>query len=326
MTDQKLVDELEKALRDEAYDGGFGYMGDEQFTAYVRTLAEAAAEVFEKAHTPTDDEREALRIAELDARQAAFRQDRTEWFVDHEHEPEVATNAFFRGWDAAVDGGFRRTEVPEPSAQRIGCNICGEALPDGEPHLCSEPQGEQSGRVIVMCARCGLFPVVAGDEINSDIVVCDRCAFAEGRESVQGEPSDAQAALDLKGLAEIIGDVVVDHADTGPHSQRAITIRDTCAAWPDLIAGEVQAHGFRRSLPLSDEALDAAFEAFRKHDRGEEFNEFGEHVCSECGYAYSWPSGVDGRQTVPARRRQRHIARAALRAAGVVAQEGESRG
>ena len=33
MTDQKLVDELEKALRDEAYVGGFGYMGDEQFTA-----------------------------------------------------------------------------------------------------------------------------------------------------------------------------------------------------------------------------------------------------------------------------------------------------
>lgn len=65
MTDQKLVDELEKALRDEAYDGGFGYMGDEQFTAYVRTLAEAAAEVVEKALTPTDadeviSEREAL--------------------------------------------------------------------------------------------------------------------------------------------------------------------------------------------------------------------------------------------------------------------------
>ena len=62
MTDQKLVDELEKALRDEAYDGGFGYMGDEQFTAYVRTLAETAAEVVEKALTPTDDEREAVRL------------------------------------------------------------------------------------------------------------------------------------------------------------------------------------------------------------------------------------------------------------------------
>lgn len=60
MTDQKLVDELEKALRDEAYDGGFGYMGDEQFPAYVRTLAETAAEVVEKAHTPTGDERGVL--------------------------------------------------------------------------------------------------------------------------------------------------------------------------------------------------------------------------------------------------------------------------
>lgn len=31
-----LTDELEKALRDEAYDGGFGHIGDEQFTSYVR--------------------------------------------------------------------------------------------------------------------------------------------------------------------------------------------------------------------------------------------------------------------------------------------------
>lgn len=71
----------------------------------------------------------------------------------------------------------------------------------------------------------------------------------------------------------------------------------------------------------SDAALDAAFTAFRAHERGEEFNEFGEHVCSECGYAYSWPSGTEGRQEVPPRRRQRHIARAALRAAAVTEQE-----
>lgn len=57
-----LVDELEKALRDEAYDGGFGYMGDEQFTSYVRGLAVTAAKVVEEGHTPTDDEREALRV------------------------------------------------------------------------------------------------------------------------------------------------------------------------------------------------------------------------------------------------------------------------
>lgn len=66
---------------------------------------------------PTDDEREALRIAELDARQAAYRKEREDWFVDHEAEPEIATNAFFRGWDAAVGGGFRRSEVPETAPE-----------------------------------------------------------------------------------------------------------------------------------------------------------------------------------------------------------------
>lgn len=86
----------------------------------------AALAVFEKALTPTDDEVEALRIAHLDARQAAYRKEREDWFVDHEAEPEIATNAFFRGWDAAVGGGFRRSEVPEPSAECPQCH-----RPDG---------------------------------------------------------------------------------------------------------------------------------------------------------------------------------------------------
>lgn len=67
--------------------------------------------------TPTDDERETRRIAHLDARQAAYRKEREDWFVDHEAEPGIASNAFFRGWDAAVDGGFRRSEVPEPQGE-----------------------------------------------------------------------------------------------------------------------------------------------------------------------------------------------------------------
>lgn len=94
-----LVDEIEKALRDEAYDGGFGYMGDQQFTAYVRTLAVTAAKVVEEAHTPTDDEREALAevIEVLDTH--------GQWPVDQITE-------------AVLVAGFRRTEVPEPSTAR----------------------------------------------------------------------------------------------------------------------------------------------------------------------------------------------------------------
>lgn len=56
MTDHKLTDELEKALRDEAYDGGMGALSPDQFTDYVRGLAVTAAKVVEEAHAPTDDE------------------------------------------------------------------------------------------------------------------------------------------------------------------------------------------------------------------------------------------------------------------------------
>lgn len=102
MTDRKLVDELEKALRDEAYDGGFGYMGEEQFRAYVRTLAETAAEVFEKVHTPTDDEREALAglIADGEAHPSFPRPERVKPFA---HD--------YRAADLVIAAGFRRSEV-----------------------------------------------------------------------------------------------------------------------------------------------------------------------------------------------------------------------
>lgn len=100
MTDQKLVDELEKALRDEAYDGGFGYMGDEQFPAYVRTLAETAAEVVEKALAPTDDEREA--IATVIAKTWA--------------EDDITPPTDYDFADAILHAGFHRTEPQgEPS-------------------------------------------------------------------------------------------------------------------------------------------------------------------------------------------------------------------
>ncbi len=67
----------------------------------------------------------------------------------------------------------------------------------------------------------------------------------------------------------------------------------------------------------SDAALYAAFKAFRAHERKQEFNELDELTCSECGYAYTW-TAPDGRYVVLPRRRERHIAREALRAAGEV--------
>ena len=65
----------------------------------------------------------------------------------------------------------------------------------------------------------------------------------------------------------------------------------------------------------TDAQLDAAYAAFRAHERGVEFNEFGEHVCSECGYAYSWPEGPEGRYKVQRGRSARHLMNEAFRAA-----------
>lgn len=48
-----LVEQLEKALTDEAYDGGNGALSDEQFTNLVRKLATTAAAVVAETCTPT---------------------------------------------------------------------------------------------------------------------------------------------------------------------------------------------------------------------------------------------------------------------------------
>lgn len=99
-----LVDELEKALRDEAYDGGMGALMQEQFTDYVRGLAVTAAKVVEEAHTPTDDERKAL-LTEADTLVASWDQ-KGSWSSD---SPV--------GMVMRLAAALRRAEVPEPSAE-----------------------------------------------------------------------------------------------------------------------------------------------------------------------------------------------------------------
>lgn len=62
MTDQKLVDELEKALTDEAYDGGMGAMSPEEFRELVRTLAVTAGRVVDEMYASTDNEKLIERV------------------------------------------------------------------------------------------------------------------------------------------------------------------------------------------------------------------------------------------------------------------------
>ncbi|UPL13033.1 hypothetical protein [Microbacterium galbinum] len=101
-----LVEQLEKALTDEAYDGGNGALSEEQFAKLVRTLATTAAAVVTEVHTPTDDEREALATIL--------------------GEPVRGTLALA---DRILAAGFRRSEV----------ETVAEALADA-----AEPQGEPS--------------------------------------------------------------------------------------------------------------------------------------------------------------------------------------
>lgn len=156
-------------------------------------MARAALAVFEKALTPTDDSSVETWVCGKCGGDA------------YEHSLTTSTCIWEPIETRPEPQGEPSAEVPEPSAEPKHdescaewcnhCQACGEGIRYGSrcrEHYQNQPQGKKSGRVIVMCARCGLFPVVAGDEINIDIVVCDRCAFAEGRESVHGEPSGAE--------------------------------------------------------------------------------------------------------------------------------------
>lgn len=143
--------------------------------------------MFEKALgeatvTPTDDEREAATTEVYGIINSHY------WAAtgtpgicacgyDVDAEP-AGTMAEHRA-QAVIDAGFRRTEVPEPP--RIGCNICGEALPDGEPHICPEP----------------------GDlhQMRYDDGSWSRTL--EGRPEPQGEPSDARVTAAMQAARSV---------------------------------------------------------------------------------------------------------------------------
>lgn len=131
----ELVDKIADALTDEAYDGGMGVLSEEQFAQLVRTLAVTAAEVVEKEHTPTDDERE------LSERLVA------------RHLPLSAPNSTAANIVRHLtEVGLLRRSEPAPTAHRCEeCQTCGV---HGAEHLkccgcydgacCQEPQSEHS--------------------------------------------------------------------------------------------------------------------------------------------------------------------------------------
>lgn len=180
---EKLIEEA-RAFADR--DNGLNWQGR------IRELADAL-EAAKKAHTPTDDEREAL----ANLVQLGFV---TDWY-------EAA--------DRILAAGFRRTEVPEPSAEHAyqgnrSQDTCW-VMVDGE--MCRKPveahvgtQGEPSERELFLertITDLGEELQIAREGRAAAIEVlnqhrCGEQAEAAYRRAVQaesrpqGEPSDAQ--------------------------------------------------------------------------------------------------------------------------------------
>lgn len=183
MTDQRLVDELERAFTDEVYDGGMGALSPEQLRDHVRGLAVTAAGVLGEllsttqtvnvlredwdrlkrleAHTPTDDEREALaRVVGMILGESDDMQAMSDDAFDNIQDSIVA---------AVLADGFHRSEVPEPSA----------VLAERERAALHAEEGYRLGE------HC--------DDIAKRIRSGEPATIA-ARPGPQGEPSDAQVA------------------------------------------------------------------------------------------------------------------------------------
>lgn len=208
MTDnEKLIEEAAKAIMEASHgEGEWEFREPMEEELYLRR-ARAALAVFEKAHTPSDDEREALEEAlrYLDALNA----DRQIWYDDYSKLHDL------------VSAGFRRSEVaPEPSAEDFRKQIADERARQiddgydiihdrvhGVDHLLGWAQDyARRGRTVqaaalVEAARELIAKSLEPQGEPSDASECEHCGGETWHHTVEcftGEPSDAQvlAALD----------------------------------------------------------------------------------------------------------------------------------
>ena len=222
MTDERLIEEAAKAIRNAG--GGVPFAWEslpEGHREYRRTQARAALAVFEAAHAPTDDEREALQDAlkYLDTLHA----DRQIWYDDYSNLHDLVSSA------------LRRSEVPEPSAEPKHdescaewcnhCQVCGEGIRYGSrcrEHYQNQPQGEPSDAqveaahaptdderealAIVQGAKDAYLEAYPGDDHRERFAALDRLAGGFRRSEVP-EPSAEQIAAYRK-LADRAADAL----------------------------------------------------------------------------------------------------------------------
>lgn len=148
---EKLIEAAAKAIMDESHGEGSWELREPMEDTLYRRRAAAALAVFEKALTPTDDEREDM-IAFL--------------LRDHNFEESPWGRTYT---DAEIANALRRSEVPEPSADR------GWSHPDAmySPEVFMEIQG--------------LLNEAQGSPMHAL-----RLAVSRQMSEPQGEPSDAQ--------------------------------------------------------------------------------------------------------------------------------------
>lgn len=183
---EKLIEEAAKALT--ALTDAEWEIATAEGTEHLAGYFDAARRVlvvFEKAHPPTDDEREALvkRFADLIFAHGLRAPDST-----------IAVIAF-----KEVSAGFRRSEVPEP----IACPGC-HGLKGAHFSTCPEAQGEPSDaqaleNFLGKLAGDGAYTLdfTSAASLHGHIVSLLRRDIATLRAAggVEGEPSDARGII-----------------------------------------------------------------------------------------------------------------------------------
>lgn len=139
----------------------------------IQREAEAALAVFEKAHTPTDNEQEALArtIYLWDVAESVSS---TAW----EDLLDTQRDVWLEGADFVIAAGFRRSEVPEPSAE-------------GPAFIAIMPSSPETSKrwYSMYCRECGVEEMMA--ETADDPRLIERRDAHNRVIHPQGEPSDA---------------------------------------------------------------------------------------------------------------------------------------
>jgi hypothetical protein len=225
----------------------------------------------------------------------------------HHHDLEAHAASFNEGYEAAMTQGL----ADDPSLAEDWLAAHDAEKDAAVARLTGERDTAQAEAELLNGRLDRVIDFVADidrdtDEAQNDWIYTSLAAIILGP-TPSTPPADEREAL-AAAIAEGMAHTTPDDVDRGEFDAIADAILTRFSLTPHPTEAAA------RRAEWTDAQLDAAYVAFQAHARGSEFNEFGERVCSECGYAYSWSEGEKGQHVEP-RRASRHIARAALEAA-----------